>query len=73
MEILNISFTRVGIKLTTCHAYSRTLVPLRHDGLYNNIYFYEMLLQNTNKEVVVKPMPMPIEMDLKKDNLMLWQ
>ena len=31
MKILNISFSRVGIELTTYRTYSHTLVPLRHD------------------------------------------
>ena len=30
-RILNISFPLVGIEPTTCHVYSRMLVPLRHD------------------------------------------
>ena len=30
MKILNISFSRGGIELNTCHVYSHILVPLRH-------------------------------------------
>ena len=37
MKILNILFSRVRIKPTSYHPYSRTLVPLRHDWRHTNI------------------------------------
>ena len=34
MEILNISFPRMGIEPTTCRVYSRMLVPLSNDWIF---------------------------------------
>ena len=44
MKILNISFTPVGIELTTCRVHSRTLAPLRENWPHiNNLYIKQAL------------------------------
>ena len=40
IEILNISFPRMGIEHKTCRVFSHTLCPLRHDWPHSNIILY---------------------------------
>ena len=43
MKIFNISIPRVGIELTTCRVYSRTLLPLRHNWPACMYFKYNLL------------------------------